>query len=293
MRYAETHRRARLGAGGVCHTDLGDAGERASGYFSAPWEWARIQANQDWIGIFHSADDPLIPVAEARFVAARLGASYFESADRGHFIDDGPFPELVQFVRRKTRALSGSAAGPYRILTALRPGGHAPGRWLRLSCRRSVSSMSAPVPSPAATAPLPARPAAAASRSVGARRDVGVLGVAGLAAMELRWTRTFEAPYPALAASADPAIVADGEYLGLLGRRVRLLPRAARAVGRARPRRAAAAHRSSPVPPRRSATSTRPTSHPIARPASAGAATANSPASCATACGPTAARRFR
>ena len=61
----------------------------------------RIKANQDWIGIFHSADDPLIPVAEARFVAARLGASYFESADRGHFIDDRTFPEVVQFVRRK------------------------------------------------------------------------------------------------------------------------------------------------------------------------------------------------
>jgi predicted alpha/beta hydrolase family esterase len=85
----------------VCHTDLGDAGERASGYFSTPWDWIRIKANQEWIGIFHSLDDPHIPVAEPRFVAAQLGASYFELADRGHFAADGPFPELVQFVRRK------------------------------------------------------------------------------------------------------------------------------------------------------------------------------------------------
>ncbi len=102
LRFAETHRVRGSVLVSVCHTDLGDAGERASGYYSAPWQWARIRAHQDWIGIFHSADDPHIPVAEPRFVAAQLGASYVEFADRGHFADDGPFPELVQFVRRKT-----------------------------------------------------------------------------------------------------------------------------------------------------------------------------------------------
>ena len=40
-----------------------------------------------------------------------------------------------------------------------------------------------------------------------------VLWGAGLAAIELRWTRRFEAPYPPLAASVDPAVVAEGEYL--------------------------------------------------------------------------------
>ena len=93
MRYAETQRLRGSVLVRCAHTDLGDAGERASGYFSTPWDWPRIKANQDWIGIFHSADDPLIPVSEARFVAARLGASYFESADRGHFIDDRTFPK--------------------------------------------------------------------------------------------------------------------------------------------------------------------------------------------------------
>jgi predicted alpha/beta hydrolase family esterase len=100
LRYAESHRIRGSVLVSVCHTDLGDAGERASGYFSAPWDWERIRAHQEWIGIFHSADDPHIPVAEPRFVAARLGASFFELADRGHFIDS-TFPELVQFVSRK------------------------------------------------------------------------------------------------------------------------------------------------------------------------------------------------
>ena len=108
MRYAET--RPLLGSVlvGVCHTDLGDADERASGYYRAPWQWEAIRRNQQWIGIFQSFDDPLIPVSEARFVAKQLGCSYFEHTDRGHFVDRAPFPELVQFVRRRL-ALGGGA----------------------------------------------------------------------------------------------------------------------------------------------------------------------------------------
>lgn len=101
MRYAETHRVLGSVLVGVCHTDLGDPVERASGYYRAPWQWEAIRANQQWIGIFHGADDPLIPVREARHVASALGASYFELADRGHFVDRGPFPELMQFVRKR------------------------------------------------------------------------------------------------------------------------------------------------------------------------------------------------
>lgn len=101
MRYAETHRLRGSVLVSVCHTDLGDAFERASGYYDMPWDWDRIRAHQEWVGIFHSTDDPHIPVAEPRHVAARLGASYFELPGRGHFADARPFPELVQFVRRK------------------------------------------------------------------------------------------------------------------------------------------------------------------------------------------------
>ena len=101
MRFAEAHRLLGTVLVGVCHTDLGDPGERASGYYRAAWQWDAIRANQQWMGIFQSTDDPCIPVAEARFVAAQLRCSYFEHTDRGHFVDPEPFPELVQFVRRK------------------------------------------------------------------------------------------------------------------------------------------------------------------------------------------------
>ena len=36
---------------------------------------------------------------------------------------------------------------------------------------------------------------------------------AGLLLIEVRWQRRFEGPYPAIAASSDPAVVAKGEYL--------------------------------------------------------------------------------
>lgn len=101
LRYAETHRLLGSVLVGVCHTDLGDREERASGYYRAPWQWDAIRANQEWVGIFQSSDDPLIPVNEARFVAAQLRCPYFEFADRGHFVDRGPFPELVAFVRKQ------------------------------------------------------------------------------------------------------------------------------------------------------------------------------------------------
>jgi predicted alpha/beta hydrolase family esterase len=101
MRYAETHRLAGSALVGVCHTDLGDAFERASGYYAEPWQWQRIRDNQEWIAIFSSSDDPHIPIAEPRFVAAQLRCSHFEFDDRGHFIDQRQFPELVNFVRRQ------------------------------------------------------------------------------------------------------------------------------------------------------------------------------------------------
>ena len=56
----------------AAHTDLDDPGERASGYFDLPWNWEDMPANATFIHQFHSRDDHLIPVAEARFVAKQL-----------------------------------------------------------------------------------------------------------------------------------------------------------------------------------------------------------------------------
>jgi len=101
MRYAETHRLLGSILVGVCHTDLGDSGEAASGYYRDPWQWQRIREHQQWVAIYSSTDDPHIPIKEPRFVAAQLKCSYFEFDDRGHFVDSRQFPEVVQFVKRK------------------------------------------------------------------------------------------------------------------------------------------------------------------------------------------------
>eukprot|EP00640_Fibrocapsa_japonica_P006584 CAMPEP_0113946114 /NCGR_PEP_ID=MMETSP1339-20121228/54619_1 /TAXON_ID=94617 /ORGANISM="Fibrocapsa japonica" /LENGTH=185 /DNA_ID=CAMNT_0000952037 /DNA_START=49 /DNA_END=606 /DNA_ORIENTATION=+ /assembly_acc=CAM_ASM_000762 len=80
----------------TCYTDLGDSNERASGYFSRPWLWDEIKGNADFIHQFHSTDDPLIPVAEARFVAEQLQGDnhqYDELTGKSHFFQ--PFPEIL------------------------------------------------------------------------------------------------------------------------------------------------------------------------------------------------------
>jgi uncharacterized protein len=102
MRYAETHRLWGSVLVSPCHTDLGDPLEAASGYYQTPWQWRRIRDNQRWIAIYHSSDDPHIPAAEARFIAAKLRCSYFEFADRGHFVDSREFPEVLSYVKGQT-----------------------------------------------------------------------------------------------------------------------------------------------------------------------------------------------
>lgn len=100
MRYAEMHQLLGSVLVGVCHSDLGDAFEAQSGYYAAPWHWQKIRDHQQFIAIYNSTDDPHIPIAEARHVAAQLKASYFEFTDRGHFVDSR-LPEVVEFVRRR------------------------------------------------------------------------------------------------------------------------------------------------------------------------------------------------
>jgi len=111
MRYAETHKLLGSILVGVCHTDLGDPFEAASGYYVTPWDWPAIRANQQWIAIYGSSDDPHIPIAEPRFVAAELKCSYYEFADRGHFVNSREFPELVALVTRKLQRSHGGPPG--------------------------------------------------------------------------------------------------------------------------------------------------------------------------------------
>jgi hypothetical protein len=81
---------------------LGDPGEAVSGYYDQPWQWDRIRTHQQWIAMYHALDDPHIPVAEPRFVAAQLKCNYFECDEGEHFTDPDALPEIVPYLRRKT-----------------------------------------------------------------------------------------------------------------------------------------------------------------------------------------------
>lgn len=104
MRYAETTRIFGSVLIGASYTDLGDRSEKLSGYFNRPWQWDKIKANQNWIMQFAAADDPYIPIEEARHIHEQLDTEYFEYADKGHFGGDrefNEFPELITAIKRK------------------------------------------------------------------------------------------------------------------------------------------------------------------------------------------------
>ncbi len=106
MRYAETNRLLGSVLIGASYTDLGDRTEKLSGYFSRPWQWERIKANQGWIIQFASTDDPWIPIEEARYIHQQLGTDYHESVDQGHYGGDYEkleFPELVEAIKQKLK----------------------------------------------------------------------------------------------------------------------------------------------------------------------------------------------
>jgi len=84
----------------ACHTDLGVENERKSGYYDRAWEWEKIRANAGWIVQFHSADDPFIPVQEARHVAGNIKSEYIEHSDRGHYLSR-QMQDVVDVIRRK------------------------------------------------------------------------------------------------------------------------------------------------------------------------------------------------
>jgi uncharacterized protein len=101
MRLAETQKVGGLILVSAAHTDLGDEGERASGYFDTAWDWESQKKNAGFIHQFHSKDDHLIPVAEARFVAHHLKGPnhvYEELDGYSHFFR--PFKPLLDAVDR-------------------------------------------------------------------------------------------------------------------------------------------------------------------------------------------------
>lgn len=106
LRYLENHQLYGAIVIGVNYTDLGDAGERESGYYSEPWQWDKIKGNATWIAQFASTDDPYIPIDQPRYIHEQLGTEYHEFTHRGHFmIGHNPvnktFPELIEIIEAK------------------------------------------------------------------------------------------------------------------------------------------------------------------------------------------------
>lgn len=105
MRYLENHKLLGAILIGVNYTDLGDEGERESGYYKDVWQWNKIKSNASWIVQFASTDDPYIPIDQPRFIHDQLNTEYYELSDRGHFMTDHnpvnkTFPEIITFLEK-------------------------------------------------------------------------------------------------------------------------------------------------------------------------------------------------
>lgn len=103
LRYTEEYpcRAAILVA--ATYSDLGDPGERASGYYphkdgSNPYNFEAMRTNCPMWYQFHSDDDPFIPLREAEQIRDGLQVvNYRMLPGRSHFFE--PFPELLETVQ--------------------------------------------------------------------------------------------------------------------------------------------------------------------------------------------------
>jgi hypothetical protein len=86
----------------AAHTDMGDADERRSEYFSRPWDWTKLKEGATQIHQFHGTEDYLIPVAEGRHVAEMLEGDNFEYDEMpGHTHFFRPFQQLLEVIDRR------------------------------------------------------------------------------------------------------------------------------------------------------------------------------------------------
>lgn len=100
MRYAETHKIKGSVLVGPSSSDLGDELEKQSGYFDEPWQWDKIKANQEHIGLVYSDNDPFIPQEQFEIVAKELQPDILKLPARGHFMEQDTFPELLEYIVR-------------------------------------------------------------------------------------------------------------------------------------------------------------------------------------------------
>ena len=98
-RYAEKYK-----VKGICvcagyDDDLGDATERASGYFDTPWDYRKIQENTQFRVCFAGARDHLVPIGVQRRFAKNLDAKCVEFPEGGHFFAP-TFEELMREIEK-------------------------------------------------------------------------------------------------------------------------------------------------------------------------------------------------
>ncbi len=101
MKYAETNKIFGSILISPCYTDLGLEEERISGWYDEPWDWASIKNNQEFIGLFYSKNDEIIPLVEFEHIKAQLNPDQvvvFE--EDGHFLNQTQFPEVVECVKK-------------------------------------------------------------------------------------------------------------------------------------------------------------------------------------------------
>lgn len=100
MRYAESHPVRGLVLVAPHHTDLGSPFEKASGWFTTPWEWHTIRDNTGSRAVFHGDNDALVPMVETRHIVSSLGAEGHCVAGAGHFIHLDRVPEMLDYLLR-------------------------------------------------------------------------------------------------------------------------------------------------------------------------------------------------
>jgi predicted alpha/beta hydrolase family esterase len=98
MRYAETHKILGSILISPSYTDLGDVGEKQSGYFDDPWKWNAIKTNQKKIALVFGDNDPFIPQSEFAYIAVHLGPDKLKIPGAGHFMDRQDLPEVLRYI---------------------------------------------------------------------------------------------------------------------------------------------------------------------------------------------------
>ncbi|GMH62238.1 hypothetical protein TL16_g09083 [Triparma laevis f. inornata] len=105
LRYAEDHALKAVILVAATYSDLGDAGERASGYYPSAdgknlYNFESMKKHVKTWHQFHSDDDPFIPLHEAEQIrdGLKLGdESYHMLPGRSHYFEY--FPELLETIK--------------------------------------------------------------------------------------------------------------------------------------------------------------------------------------------------